>query len=292
VSRLSNKSVLLRVSPEHVSGTLRRGWWLTRTLATAGHACDTSTDVDNRSTPPAADDTLAEPIESVLHELSQSSSLTNARLHVELADALLHLDVVPGEFAGTSERQLAAIASACVEELLGDSARDHEVRWQLLPDDGHLLIGAIAHDLLQSLADTARRHRLLLRTVQPDFCVQWNRHARALAGESVVFAVAASCEAVVAQVNHGSIWQLSRGAWLDTLETPGVTRSRVRQLMCGLGLEPTATAGALDQRVDRLLACGGLVSEQQSAFVLVAPPLSNTAVSARWRVFDVEGAAR
>jgi hypothetical protein len=26
--------------------------------------------------------------------------------------------------------------------------------------------------------------------------------------------------------------------------------------------------------------------------VLVAPPLSNTAVSARWRVFDVEGAAR
>lgn len=286
MSRLSSESVLLRFAPDRVCARLQRGWWRPRVVASAQRPVETATgDDDARSA--ALDDAMARSLEAVLHELHRTTPWAQASLQVEVADSLAHLDVVDGDFAGESQRQLETIALACVSELLGEAAREHEVRWQLLPGGHQLLIGAITRQRLRTLADTARRHRLALRSVQPDFCLQWNRHARTLAGPSAVFAVASGREAVVAQVCDGRIAHISHGAWLDA-HPAGTSNVRAHHLMCGLGLEPAVTAGVLDQRVDRLLASAGLRPEQQSAFVLVAPPLSSKAISARWSLVPRE----
>ena len=83
-------------------------------------------------------------IDAALASWPARRSLKGAQLDVELADSLVHLDVVAGDFAANSDRQLASVAAACVDELLGDAAKDHEIRWQLQPDGTHLLIGAVA----------------------------------------------------------------------------------------------------------------------------------------------------
>jgi hypothetical protein len=239
----------------------------------------------------AVGEPLAELVDATLRELALSAPLKGARLEVELADALVHLDVVSGDFAADSERQLEAVAGACVAELLGDAAKDHEVRWQLQSDGRHLLIGAVARARLQALADVAARHGVLLRSVQPDFCLQWNRHARVLKSGAAVFVVASGRDAVVARVARGTVCALSGGPWLDRFRAPGTSNDRAQRLMCGFGLEPTATAGALDLRVDRMLTGAGARPEDHADYVLVAPQVSVKAVTPRWKLIDREAIA-
>ncbi len=126
--------------------------------------------------------------------------------------------------------------------------------------------------------------------LQADFSLQWNRHARALRNGSSVFAVASQDDAVIACVDDGVISCISSGQWLDT-DTGGTTRPQVERLMCSLGLDRNATAGMLDNRVDRLLASLGREPQSQSSFVLVAPDISATALSSRWNVIDRETSA-
>jgi hypothetical protein len=207
---------------------------------------------------------VARAVDAVLIELAKTSSLQGSRLEVELANALVHLDVVEGDFAGDSDRQLQSVAVACVAELLGDAAQDHEIRWQLQANKKHLLIGAIARNLLGALSAAAARQGMSLHSVQPDLCLQWNRHAGATSKTSgaAVFAVACGSAAVVTRVADGSIAALSSGNWGDR----------------------STTAGALDQRVDRLLASAGLDPQGMSAFVLVGPKGAEKGVSPRWAV--------
>jgi hypothetical protein len=279
--------VQLRVLPGCVCGTLRQGWFHRKELASASHAAaETNTKAGDApaSQPGLSNDGLAQSIDAVLLELGKAASLQGARFDVVLADSLVHLDVVEGDFVGDSDRQLQSVAIACVDELLGDSSQDHEIRWQLQADGKHLLIGATPRAHLRALADAAARHGLSLGSVQPDFCLQWNCHAETLKPGSAVFAVACGYEAVVAQVSEGAVAALSTGAWLDRPDQPGAATAHVKRLMCNLGLEPSVTAGVLDARVDRLLASLGLDSKKQSAYVLVAPELPDKAVSARWTV--------
>ena len=217
--------------------------------------------------------------------------LAGLRLCVELADSLMHFDVVAGDFAGDSDRQLRSVAVACVAELLDDARKTHEIRWQLQADGKHLLIGAIDHEQLGVLSEAAARHGMSLGSVQPDFCVQWNRHVNVLKPESSVFAVACGHEAMVVCVSQGAVSAISSGAWLDRDDLPGQPQVRVKTLMCGLGLESTATSHLLDARVNRLLASVGLDAAMQSAFVLVAPEMSASSVSARWAVLGREAGA-
>lgn len=285
-----NSLVRLRVVPGSVCGTLERGWLRPQVVASATQATGTwdpeSGEADGAPSGPSLDE-QTQAIIAVLAELARTAPLTGAGLYVELADAFLHLDVVEGDFAASSDRQLQAVASACVLELLGDAASQHEVRWQLQSGNRHLLIAAVSKAQIQALIDLATRHRLALRRVQPDFCTQWNRHAQALKPGSAVFAVASGREAVVAQVANGAIAAISSGPWLDRPDAR-LHNERAQRLMCGFGLAPTASAGLLDTRVDRLLATAGLDIHKQSAYVLVAPQLPGKAVAPRWTVFDRE----
>jgi len=231
---------------------------------------------------------LTDSIEATLDELAHGHSLKRARLDVELADALVHLDVASGEFSSESDALLESIARACVVELLGDAAKDHLVRWQLQAGARHLLICAVDQSLLQSLNDVAMRHGLRLRSVQPDFCVQWNRHADALRTGAGVFAVAHGNDAVIAYADRGTVRALSVGPWLDRFDAPGASNAQAMRLLCELGLAPSSRAGALDQRADRLLASLGARAGTQEAFVLVAPAASAKAVTPRWTVYERE----
>jgi hypothetical protein len=141
---------------------------------------------------------------------------------------------------------------------------------------------------LQALVELAGRHGMRLRSVQPDFCLQWNRHARVLRPGSGVFVVASGRDAVVAQVNGGAVHALSGGPWLDRRDTPGTASAQAQRLMCGLGLDRSATAGVLDIRVDRMLTGAGLRPEDQAAYVLVAPQIAQKALTPRWRLIDRE----
>jgi hypothetical protein len=260
--------VRLRVEPGLVRGVIEPHWIQAKLLAITGrHPTNAQTRHAEGTVVPSEPllDALPRTIDTVLAELAGASALQGLWLDVELADSLVHLDVVGGDFAGDSDRQLQSVAAACVAELLGDATRDHEIRWQLQSDEKHLLIGAIARDLLGALGAAALRHGLSLRSVQPDICLQWNRHASAAltAPGAAVFAVASANVAVIASVADGNITALSSGGWID----------RQRK------------TGALDSRADRLLASAGLDPLKLSNFVLVGPKGSDKVVSPRWKVW-------
>ena len=291
-----NKVVCLRVVPGSVCATLSQGWPRAKVLASASHGDNAPFTPSTRGTATASAEAshgLATALDAVLLELAQAAAIGTAHLDVELADALVHLDAVEGDFSGQSERQLQSMAVACVTELLADATADHDVRWQLQPGGRHLLIAAIARAHIQGFVEAAARHGLRLRSIQPDFCLQWNRHAAALKPGSSVFAVASGNDAVVAHVQHGAITTISQGGgWLDRGVDAGAggTEVRVKRLMCGLGLAASTTAGTLDVRIARLLASVGQDEAKQSAFVLVAPETPERALSPRWTVIHREQA--
>lgn len=286
-----NRTVKLRVAPDCVCATLEQGWPHRRALARASHVVEAASGLQASGDSPTPNGRLAmvsAALDKLMVELSEAGSPRAARLDVELADALVHIDVAVGDFAGDSDRQLQAVADACVSELLGEAAADHDVRWQLQAGDKHLLIGAVDRGLLTVLAGVAERHGLRLGSVQPDLCWQWNRHAHALHPGSAVFAVASGCNAIISCVSEGAIAAVGSGAWLDLEPPANVVNPRVKKLMCGFGLDSAMTADMLDTRTNRLLAGAGLDAANQSAFVLVGPEGAGKAVSSRWTVMSLE----
>lgn len=284
-----SRTLRLRVAPHAAWATLERGGWRARVLARAAHpASAVSVVADAKLSPATAVTTeaLAANIEAVLAQLGRSAALKGARMLVEWSDSLTHFDVVSGEFAGDSDRQLQAVAAACANELLGESAQAHEIRWQLQAGGRHLLIAAIPHDQLNLLDQACKQHALVLASVQPDFCTQWNRHAKALKRGPAVFTVASEREAVIACVVDGAIATLSNGPWLDR-GRPGDGHSvTVKRLMSGLGIDPAEKSNVLDTRVDRLLASIGRDPAHESTYVLVAPAVAEGEVSSRWTVLN------
>ena len=279
----------LRVMPDAVDGVLARGWLRPRVMATATYPAGDLEARSGRTAEPTlrlSRDIHADAIDAVLHELSEAGSLQGARLDIELADALMHLDVVQGDFAGDSDRGLHSVAVACMAELLGDAAQGYEVRWQLQAGGTHLLIGAIAIEMLRTLTDAAARHGLRLRSVQPDFCLQWNRHSSALKPGPAVFAVACGREAVVACVSRGAIAEISSGGWLG--RHAAANETSIGQPGSGFSAQADSTSGLLDTRVDRLLSSVGRDASNQSTFVLVVPVMSDPPVSSRWTVLKRE----
>jgi hypothetical protein len=279
------------MAPDCVCATLEQGWPRRTALARVSHVVEetpASLAAGDSPSPDGRHAMLGAALDKLMRELSEAASLRAARLDVELADSLAHIDVAAGDFAGDSDRQLHAVAAACVSELLGEAATGYDVRWQLQADDKHLLIGAVDRGLLAVLADAAERHGLRLGSVQPDLCRQWNRHAGALKPGSAVFAVASGCNAIISCVSNGAISAVGSGVWLDPEPPATLVNARVKSLMCGFGLESATTAAILDTRTDRLLASVGLDAANQSAFVLVGPEGSRKAVSSRWTVMSLE----
>ena len=280
-----NRAVRLRVEPDRLCGTFAQGWPRRSPLKQASQVVEDDPASDargNAKTPESRHAPVATALDKLLLELSEVAPLRGARLEVELADALVHIDVVAGDFAGYSDRQLQMVAIGCTSELLSEAAAGYEIRWNLQADARHLLIGAIDRGLLTVLANAAARHGLMFRSMQPDLCKQWNRHADALKQGAGVFAVASGSNALISCVSDGSITAVGNGGWLDAEPPVDVVNARVKSLMCGLGLQNESTTRLLDTRTNRLLASVGRSADHQSAFVLVGPEGSDKAVSSRW----------
>ncbi len=309
MSRLWNSTVRLRIAPNAVEATLRGGWPRSAPPVQARRGVEPSTD-------PGAGDAgdHAKAIDAALQEIAALAPLKGARLDVELSGALLHLDVVEGDFAACADRQLQDIAQACVVEMLGDDAADHEVRWQLQRDERHLLIVAIARARLAMFEDVARGAGMRLRSVRPEFIVRWNEFGKAVRPGHCVFAVSATTDLSIAAVVDGAIASISTGPGVDLRDgaaageasAPAVARvysKPAKSLLvtsssgAGRGVfsstRPMPQEGfdALDARVDRLLAGSGQDPANQSAFILVASGVSPLTATPRWAVMSPEGAS-
>jgi len=217
-------------------------------------------------------------VDAVLAELGAHAGLKGLALEVTLASALLHLDVVEGDFAGQADRQLQAIAGACVAEMM-DDADVHEVRWHLQRGGRHMLIAAIPRPLLETLQAVAQRAGLRLRSVTPEFVVRWNQFGRVAERGHWVFAVSVAGDLAIATVADGALSSVSIGPGIAPLGAlAGAAHLR-------------ASAEALDARVDRLLYASGEDPATQARFVLVAPDGRGQPASKRWSLARTEAAA-
>jgi hypothetical protein len=305
--------VQLRFGPQVVDATLRRSWPHRAVVAAAQCEFD-AFGVDAAASGANDSGSPLNAIESVLRDLAGIAPLAGASLAVELSDEQIHLDVIAGDFVGHSDRQLTNIASACVFELLGDEAGDHEVRWQLQRDDRHLLICAIPRTQIALLEQVAQSGGLRLTSLQPSFVVQWNAYASALKRGPAVFAVVAGGHIAIAWTVDGVISALSVGPLFEsaTTITSDASRSettderalaveeldlRIGGLLKGFGFKGQARSAfspsqpnpldfidILDARVDRLLTSIGQDPASQSTFVLVTADASAADASARWSV--------
>lgn len=303
MSRPWNSSLQLRVGAGRIEATCRRGW--------PSRAPDRHAQRDVAAT--AQPDAHAQAIEGVLDDIAAQGSLKGLRLDAVLSSALLHLDVVEGDFGDHADRQLQAIASACVDEMLDDEAAAHAVRWHLQGDARHLLIAAIPQVLLETLQAAAQRTGMRLRSVVPEFVVRWNRYGRIAAPGHWVFAVCTPGDLAVATVADGSLSSISIGPGMAPREGAAADAAapaapeRVHLKPAGVLVNassggghgvftstrpmPQAVVDALDARVDRLLYGSGQDPAAQARFVLVARDAREIAASARWSLASVGAAA-
>jgi hypothetical protein len=209
-----------------------------------------------------------------LDALAAQAPLAGAAMQVEVADSLVHFDVAFGDFGGLGPRQLSAMASASMGELLGDRVHDHTLRWQLQRGEQHLLVGAIPKLLIQALADAAATHDMALAGVVPDFSMQWNRQIRRAPPDNAVFAVVSDFNALIACIRRGVITAISNGPWKWPNAVPDLP-----------------SFDALDRHVDRLLAGLGIELDPPPSFLLVTASALQPGLSTRWTILPHERAA-
>ena len=222
---------------------------------------------------------LASAIDSAITDCGIPSQSRATRLRVVLGDTRLHFDVVSGDYRGASVRDLNLVAQACVEELLGEDSRDWEVRWHLQSDMQHLFICAASRQDMGLLADAAKRNGLSLGSVESDFCRQWNLHARERFDDTGLFASQSESHIVAACVSRGSIVALTQGSVRG--ESPDVDDAA-----------EAPDYGALDTRVNRLLASLGIEADRANPFILVTPDHHLGAAASRWSVLEPLAHAR
>lgn len=272
-----SRSVRLQVAPHRISAVLERGWPRSRQVAASAQVSG-----DSR---PASLELDTERLDTVLQQLELSASVRSARYSAELADVLVHFDVAEGPFATQTDRELQAIAVACVEELLGDEASAYEVRWTLQAGGRHLFIAAVPRAYLTRLAAAAEQRGSRLVSVQPAFCRQWNAFARLLTARVAIFAVTSGGHAVVACVVAGAVCGISVGPWagaeVDDASTLGDEKARTRM--------PIQTSLLIEWRATRLFASLGIELNSEPQFILVTPDPSMLRVSAPWTVVQTSG---
>ena len=307
MSRPLNSLLQLRVGAERVEATLSAGW---PRRAAALHA---QREVDVSAAGDSELDAHAQAIDAVLADIAAQRSLKGVRLEAQLSSALVHLDVVEGAFADQADRQLQAVASACMDEMLGDDAAAHELRWHLQRDARHLLIAAIPRAHLALLQAVAQRTGLRLRSVTPEFVVRWNQFGRVATRGHWVFAVSTGDDLAIATVADGAVSSISLGPGIELEDVAAVDAppapvrpvylKSAAPLMVKSSLGgghgvftstrpmPQAGGDALDARVDRLLVGCGQDPEAQARFLLVACAAHSFTPSSRWALAGSEVAA-
>jgi hypothetical protein len=255
--------VQLTVTAGGLRAALWSGWPRRRQRAVAAGAWQ-ATAAEGQ---PAGAPDLTVALDRLFGELAGSAALRGLPLDVELSDALVHLDVARGDFAGHSEAQLRTVARACLGELLGDAIDAHQLRWQLQSDERHLLMCAAPSALLDELKSGSTRHGLRLRTLRTHFEAGWNRRGAALRSGLGIFACGHRNAAVVAFVRAGVIESLSTSSYPAEREAANAPLR-------------------LDEHVDRLVASLGVDVKQLQRFVAVDDSDNGGALSARWQFFQ------
>jgi hypothetical protein len=264
-----SKSLRLHIGPGSVEGVLLPAWSREKILAKAKRTFESLTRQSNlSSSDESPDESYRAAAESVIAELAPSASAQKARLQVVLADTWVHYDVVAGDYGSSSDRQLQAIADACVAEVLGDRAMNQVVRWQLQPDRRHLFISSIDTKAVDGLVQVAARVKLRLNSLQTAFCSQWNLHARTLPNGTGVFSVISGSQLVAVYSLNGSIIALSSSPVGPAHE---MSPSKPQTF-------------PLDRFVDRLLTSIGQDPKDTATYLLVASDQSLVDVTSRWKV--------
>lgn len=258
-----NRSFQLHIGTRSVVGMLHAGWSRDRTLGRSTRDISVADAADGEG--PAA--ACREAMDAVLSELRSMSGGGGRQLSMFLAGGRLHFDVATGDFRNASERHLQTIADACVNDVLGQQTSPRIVRWQLQPGMQHLLIAAMDARDVEAAVQVAAQHRLRLVSLQPIFCLHWNRSALSRAGGTGVFAVVDGVHADVGYVRNGAVTAWSSG---HCERAPGSTGPD------GVG------RGALDERTDRLLASLGESADAVPAFAVSVRGDSDLAVAPRW----------
>ncbi len=287
MSRRWNESVLVEVSLDTVRATRRRGWLRPTVAAVAQRAttarASAAAEAQGAASAAVAE-TLARAVREALAELGVETRRPAAGVELRVGAPLVRFDVASGAFLGASDRALGGIAQACIAELLGDAAAEHETRWQLQPGGRQLLLAALPLALRRALAEAVAASGLRIASLQPDFCVQWNRFAGEMKHRQGVFALRSGEDVQLAQVSAGAIAMLSVGPWRDAAQAGATPSPTVRRLISGLGLTGSLPPSLLDLRADRLLASVGCDAAAEQDFVLVAAPDADLAVGPRWQV--------
>jgi len=269
VSHLLNRSLHLHIGTRTVWGVLRPAWSRRKVLARARYAFGPSAlDLDISITEESPEESYCDALEAVVAELDYAASVHMAQLKVVLADSRVHYDVVSGDYKSSSDRELQAIAAACVAEVLGDRSMNQVVRWQLQPDRRHLLISSIDTGDIDALTKVASRLQLRLNSLQTEFCTQWNLRSNALPNGTGVFSVVSGSHLIAVYALCGSIIGLSCGPCSHGGETPNSVTS----------------ASPIDESVDRLLTSIGRDTKDDSTFLLIASDHLPIPVTSRWNV--------
>ncbi|MEY8877378.1 MAG: hypothetical protein AB9M60_12775, partial [Leptothrix sp. (in: b-proteobacteria)] len=240
MSLLSNRRVKLGIRAGGLCAALLSRWPVQRRLARVDRAWPAGTPA------PAPATALAAPLEQLLTELATTAPLRGLALDVEVSDALVHLDVAAGDFAGHSEQQLESVTRACFRDLLGEAIAEHDLRWQLQADERHLLMCALPRALLDQLKTAAASHGLRLRSVHTRFQAGWNRRCALLGSGLAIFASGHDDHTVIAFVRDGVVEALSSSSCPADLEDPDAPAPGVDRLLNSLGLEKAATPTRLD----------------------------------------------
>jgi hypothetical protein len=273
VLRLSSKRVRLQVGARAMSAALVRSWPRRAELAQTSFALGG----DAQDLQASARQVLLAGVERALDQLAAQVPLKPAGVHIELADALVHFDVVRGEFGGHSPQQLAGIARVCLRELLGDSVDDSELRWHLQADGQHLWICAVPLPLLADLRDAVKQRGLRLRSLEPAFTASWNRYRKTFKPGLGVLARVSEDHAVVALARNGIVEALST-ARCEAVLSPVDSRQKQRS--------------PLDMQVRQLVTSLGVDTRTIDHFVALAEPALLSTLGPHWeRIETPEGSA-
>lgn len=274
MSLLSNRFVKLSLGTRAAQASVHSNWSRDQALVRARHTVDPADGLAMQTDEEGGQlACVLQGAQAVLSELKSTVGLKNAPLNVQIVNGLAHFDVVSGDFAQSSERQLQSIAHACVDDMLGEDAGPRVVQWQLQADGQHLLIASLKATVVDALAQQAALHGMALASLQPEFCAHWNAHARHLSGAMAIFASVGDGAVVMALVENGSITALSVGALDEGHATTADGASKT----------------ALDLRADRLAASHGTDPAAIAAFMLVAPESDAEVATSRWTAVRHEG---
>ena len=256
----------IRIEPHRVAAMWRQARPSKAAPVAAEVAVEAAAGDADAAAPSALPAGMADALETSLAALAAGAPVKGACMQVELADSLVHLDVVEGDFSRSSERELQAVAQACLAEVLGEATGAHLHRWVLQRGERHLLLCAVPRVWLDLLGGAAEQHGMKLRCVSPSFARHWNRYSDAFASGAGVFAVRQQASTAIAWVDRGVVCAVSSSPL-----------PRCASLDAGAGV------WWLDRQVDRFLAAIGHAAAAQR-FVVAQSVAIQANYSDRWQV--------